>query len=49
MRREVLPHPAYSPNLAPSDFHLFGPIRETLGGERFRTGNEVSNGGWTSN
>jgi len=25
----VLPHPPHSPDLAPSDFHLFGPLRGT--------------------
>ncbi|PNF41325.1 hypothetical protein B7P43_G17042 [Cryptotermes secundus] len=24
---EVLEYPPYSPNLAPSDFHLFGPLK----------------------
>jgi len=24
----VLPHPTYSPDLTPSDLHLFGPLRE---------------------
>lgn len=24
---EVLPHPLYSLDLAPSDFHLFGPLK----------------------
>ncbi|PNF18593.1 hypothetical protein B7P43_G06250 [Cryptotermes secundus] len=24
----VLPHPPYSPGLAPSDFHLFGPMKD---------------------
>jgi len=26
LRRAVLPHPPYSPALASSDFHLFGPL-----------------------
>jgi histone-lysine N-methyltransferase SETMAR len=30
---EVLPHPASSSDLAPSDFHMFGPLKETRGGE----------------
>ena len=28
MKSEVLPHPPYSPDLAPSDFHLFGPLKD---------------------
>jgi len=28
----VLPHPPYSPDLAPSDFHLFGPLKDYLRG-----------------
>jgi len=32
---EVLQHPPYSPDLAPSDFHLFGPLKQHLLGERF--------------
>lgn len=24
---KVLPHPPYSPDLAPSDYHLFGPLK----------------------
>jgi len=31
----VLEHPAYSPNLAPSDYHLFGPLKDALRGCRF--------------
>jgi histone-lysine N-methyltransferase SETMAR len=27
---ELLEHPAYSPVLAPSDFHLFRPLKTTL-------------------
>jgi histone-lysine N-methyltransferase SETMAR len=29
---ELLEHPPYSPDLAPSDFHLFGPLKYTLVG-----------------
>jgi hypothetical protein len=28
-------HPPYSPDLAPSDFHLFDPLKHHLSGERF--------------
>ena len=38
---EVLEHPAYSPDLAPSDFHLFGPLRNALRGRRFAAADEV--------
>ena len=31
----VLPHPPYSPDLAPSDFHLFPKLKEHLKGQRF--------------
>jgi histone-lysine N-methyltransferase SETMAR len=34
MHWEVLPHSASSPDLAPSDFHLFGPMKEALGGKK---------------
>ena len=37
---EVLEHPAYSPDLAPSDFHLFGPLKNALRG-RFAADDEV--------
>src|SRR4051812_6312599 len=29
----VLPHPAYSPDLAPCDLHLFGPLKDSLCGK----------------
>ena len=41
LRFEVLEHPPYSPDLAPSDFHLFGPLKEALRGRRFSTDEEV--------
>jgi len=27
---ECLPHPPYSPDLAPSDFHMFRPLKEAM-------------------
>lgn len=38
---ELLPHPAYSPDLAPSDFHLFPNLKKHLGGQKFLTNEEV--------
>ncbi|GFO34928.1 histone-lysine N-methyltransferase SETMAR [Plakobranchus ocellatus] len=38
---EILPHPAHSPDLAPSDFHLFGPLKRHLGGMAFETENDL--------
>jgi histone-lysine N-methyltransferase SETMAR len=38
---ECLPHPPYSPNLTPSDFHVFGPLKEAMGGKSFRSDEEV--------
>ena len=37
----VLPHPAYSPDLAPSDFHMFGPLKDYLRGQRFEDDDAV--------
>jgi hypothetical protein len=28
---EYFSHPPYSPELAPSDFHVFGPLKEAMG------------------
>ena len=33
---EVLPHPSYSPDLAPSEYHLFGFVKDHLRG-RYET------------
>ena len=38
---ECLPHPPYSPDLAPSDFYVFGPLKEAMGGKSFRSNKEV--------
>jgi len=34
LKFEVLKHTPYSPDLAPSDFHLFGPMKEHLRGHK---------------
>ena len=34
---EVLSHPPYSPDLVPSDFYLFGPLKRHLSGQTFTT------------
>ncbi|GFS04817.1 histone-lysine N-methyltransferase SETMAR [Elysia marginata] len=34
---EILPHSAQNPDLATSDFHLFGPLKCHLGGMAFET------------
>lgn len=41
LRYEMLPHPAYSPDLAPCDFHLFPDLKKWLGGKRFNDNSEV--------
>jgi hypothetical protein len=38
---EVMKHPPYSPDLAPSDFHLLGPMKENLEGQKVADDNEV--------
>jgi len=34
---KVLPHPYYSPDLAPSDYQLFGFVKDQLRGQRYET------------
>lgn len=34
-------HPLYSPDLAPSDFHVFSALKEAMGGKHFRSDKEV--------
>ena len=38
---EDLTHPPYSPDLAPSDFHLFGPLKKSMKEIHFQTDEEV--------
>jgi hypothetical protein len=37
----VLPHPPYSPDLAPSDYHLFSPLKDTIRGKKFEDDKEA--------
>ena len=38
---ELLDHPPYSPDLAPSDYRLFPKLKEHLRGKKFSSDNEV--------
>ncbi|EGI68797.1 Mariner Mos1 transposase [Acromyrmex echinatior] len=40
---EVLPHPAYSPDLAPSDYHLFRSMQHALEDTHFHNYSEIEN------
>jgi histone-lysine N-methyltransferase SETMAR len=41
---ELLPHPAYSPNLAPSDFHIFRAMAHFVRGRSFKTIEDIKRG-----
>jgi len=41
LKFEVLSHPPYSPDLAPSDFHFFPHLKRHLKGTHFTSGDEV--------
>ena len=38
---ELLPHPPYSPDLAPSDYYLFADLKRMLQGKRFGSNEEM--------
>lgn len=38
---ELIPHPPYSPDLAPSDYYLFPNLKRWLAGKRFESNEEV--------
>lgn len=40
---ELLPHPAYSPDIAPSDFHLFRGLQNFLLGKKLNSKQDVQN------
>ncbi|GBL66719.1 hypothetical protein AVEN_138150-1 [Araneus ventricosus] len=37
----LIQHPPYSPDLAPSDFHLFGPLKRHIGGKHFADDEDI--------
>lgn len=39
---ELLEHPPYSPDLVPSEFHLFLNIRKFVAGKRFTSNEEAT-------
>ncbi|XP_011865157.1 PREDICTED: histone-lysine N-methyltransferase SETMAR-like, partial [Vollenhovia emeryi] len=43
LKFELLPHPPYSPDLAPSDFFLFPNLKKFLGGKKYKSNAEVEN------
>ena len=43
LKWEVLPHPPYSPDVAPSDYHLFRSMAHGLADQHFRSYEEVKN------
>lgn len=38
---KIFPHPTYSPDLAPSDYHLFPYLKRSLGGVHFTNDAEL--------
>jgi histone-lysine N-methyltransferase SETMAR len=45
LKFEVLNHPSYSPDLAPSDFHLFGSLKGAVRGHLFADDDKVKEAG----
>ena len=41
LRFECIPQPPCSPDLAPLDFHVFGPLKDALSGKQLRDDDEV--------
>jgi len=41
VKNDILDHPPYSPDLTPSDFHLFPHLKEHLAGKKFDNDDEV--------
>ncbi|GFV25146.1 histone-lysine N-methyltransferase SETMAR [Trichonephila clavipes] len=43
LERDTMPHPPYSPDLAPSDYYLFRSLQKFLDGKTFTSNEEVKN------
>jgi hypothetical protein len=41
MEGTLLPRPAHSPELAPSDYHFFGPVKDAMHGSHFADEKEL--------
>jgi hypothetical protein len=41
---EIFDHPPYSPDLAPSDYHLFTKMKAWLATQRFHSNEELTGG-----
>ena len=41
---EIFDHPSYSPDLSPSDYHLFSKMKVWLATQRFDTNEELMDG-----
>jgi len=41
---QTVPHPPYSPDLAPSDYHLFRPLKHFLRGKTFVNYDDLETG-----
>ena len=39
---EIISHPPYSPDLAPSDYHMFGNLKKNLRGRRFEDDSDMT-------
>lgn len=40
---DVLPHPPYSPDIVPSDYHLFRSLQNSLNGKKFDSLDDIKN------
>ena len=40
---EILPHPPYSPDLAPTDYHLFYHLQNSLRDKKFEKDEDIKN------